>query len=290
MKKILVTGNNGFVGKALVKRLGEEGYEVTGFDIDDGDIAGKDPFQSLTGRDFDYVFHLAGKTFVPDSWKEPFEFYRVNVLGTLNVLELCRSEKCGLTYVSSYVYGTPEYLPIDEKHPVKAYNPYSQSKILAEEVVKFYQENFDVQTCILRPFNIYGPGQPDNFLIPEMISKFLDENQNVVHVKDTRPKRDFLYVDDFIESLIFSMSVPREIFNVGSGRSVSVNQILEVITKITLVIKPIQHDLEQRSNEIFDLYSDINRISKCGWKPKINLEEGITECVEYYKSMLRNKS
>jgi len=159
MKKILITGSGGFIGKALVKRLSGMEYAVTGFDLADGDIAEEGALTHLEKEDIFYVFHLAGKTFVPESWSNPFLFYRTNVLGTANVLEFCRKTGAGLTYVSSYLYGKPEYLPVDEKHPVKAYNPYSHSKLVAEELCRYYREQFPLGISILRPFNVYGPGQ-----------------------------------------------------------------------------------------------------------------------------------
>jgi len=229
MKRILVTGSEGFIGKALVKRLLEDGHEVTGFDLADGDIAERSSLDKLLGSGIEYVFHLAGRTFIPDSWEQPFDFYRVNVLGTLNVLEYCRKTGCELTYVSTYVYGTPEYLPIDEKHPVKANNPYTQSKIMAEELCRFYQKEFNVGTCILRPFNIYGPGQSVHFFIPEIILKILDPKLESITLQNIRPSRDFLFIDDFIDALINSVLISREIFNVGSGMSIGVKEIVNKI-------------------------------------------------------------
>ena len=106
-----------------------------------------------------HVFHLAAKTFVPHSWQDPRPFYEVNVLGTLNVLEHCCRHGARLTLVSSYVYGVPQHLPIREDHPLSAFNPYSQTKILAETVARFYEQHHGLPLVIVRPFNLYGPGQ-----------------------------------------------------------------------------------------------------------------------------------
>ncbi|HSN49645.1 MAG TPA: SDR family oxidoreductase, partial [Bacteroidales bacterium] len=169
--EILVTGSEGFIGKALIARLLASGHTVTGFDAPEGDIAEKGILDNLKDTGIGYVFHLAAKTFVPESWNNPFDFYRVNLLGTTNVLEFCRATGAGLSYISSYLYGTPGYLPVDEKHPLKAHNPYSHSKIVAEETCRYYRDQFKIPVTIFRPFNIYGPGQDQRFLIPKIIAQ-----------------------------------------------------------------------------------------------------------------------
>jgi nucleoside-diphosphate-sugar epimerase len=116
-----------------------------------------------------HVFHLAGKAFVPESWQAPHGFYEVNVLGTANVLDFCRRQSASVTLISSYVYGKPLRLPIDEDHPLEPFNPYSHTKILAEEIGRYYAAQFGVPVFIVRPFNVYGPGQDRRFLIPTLI-------------------------------------------------------------------------------------------------------------------------
>ncbi len=283
MKKILVTGSNGFIGSTLVKRLSGLGLAILGFDITDGDVAEEGSLTHLEKEDISYVFHLAGKTFVPESWSHPFSFYRTNVMGTANILEFCRKTGTGLTYVSSYLYGNPEYLPIDENHPVKAYNPYSHTKLVAEEICRYYRDQFNLGITILRPFNVYGPGQSEQFLIPELIKKILDPRITSIEVMDLRPKRDFVFIDDFVEALYLSMDGPRGIYNVGSGSSVSVEEVIQEIRTITGEDKPVRNKGIERPNEIFDLYADISRISlDLKWKPRISIHEGITRCARMY--------
>ncbi len=132
MSCILVTRSDGFIGRALVKRLRIEGHIVKGFDLNLGDISQRGFLSNFSNETFQHIFHLAGKTFVPDSWKHPAEYYQVNLQGTIQVLELCRKSNARLTHIGSFLYGRPEYLPIDENHPIKAINPYSHSKILAD--------------------------------------------------------------------------------------------------------------------------------------------------------------
>ncbi|MDP4281275.1 MAG: NAD-dependent epimerase/dehydratase family protein [Bacteroidota bacterium] len=283
MKRILVTGADGFTGKHLVARLRAEGHEVTGFDIAQGDIAGFDPFEKYTYQSIDYVFHLAGKTFVPESWQRPYEFYRVNNLGTLNALEFCRHSGSNLTYISSYLYGSPEYLPVDEKHPVKAYNPYAHSKVLAESLCRQYKTLFGLESIIIRPFNIYGPGQSGLFLIPEVIQKVLKPSIPVVEIMDGKPKRDFLFVDDYIDALVLSMEWPRETVNLGSGSSASVKEIVEEVMQISGIHKPVKDSGSARPNEIPDLYADISFARKLGWNPVSSLHEGLEKCIDSIK-------
>lgn len=280
MNKILVTGSNGFIGKFLVKKLSELGFDPIGFDIADGDIAEEGTLTNLEMKGITYVFHLAGKTFIPESWAHPFSFYHTNVMGTANVLEFCRKTGAGLTYISSYLYGKPDYLPVDEAHTVKSYNPYSHSKVMAEEICRYYRDQFNVTISILRPFNVYGPGQSQQFLIPELIHKVLDPEIPFIEVMDVRPKRDFIFIDDFIEALFLSMEGPRGIYNIGSGSSVSVEEVIQGIMNITGKTKPIQNKGLERPNEIFDLYADITKISRdLKWKPKTSIQEGIKKCI-----------
>lgn len=283
MKNVLVTGSNGFLGRSLIHSLRTNGYNVLEFDVDQGDLAGLDPLSSFVNRNIRHTFHLAGKTFVPDSWKTPSAFYRINIQGTVNVLEFCRQSGSSLTYVSSYLYGEPEYLPIDEKHPVKAYNPYSLSKKLAEEIVLSFTQQFKVRTTIFRPFNVYGPGQPNHFIIPAIIQQVLSPDVDVVEVMDLRPKRDYIYLDDVISAFLLSLEGTPDIYNLGSGYSVSVRKIIEEVMEISGVTKPFQDKNREREQEIFDLYADISRISdQLHWLPQTTFREGLTKCLKSY--------
>src|SRR5580704_4536876 len=161
-KSILVTGADGFIGSRLVSALRALGYVVLSHSRRQGDI--KDCHLSFEG--VGHVFHLAARTFVPDSWAAPLSFYEANLLGTVNVLEFCRAQAASVTLMSSYVYGPPARLPISEDDPLRAFNPYSHTKILAEQTGLYYQRQFGVPVTIVRPFNIYGPRQDRRFLIP----------------------------------------------------------------------------------------------------------------------------
>ncbi len=278
MTRVLVTGSNGFIGRALVSRLRQDGHEVTGFDLAQGDIACEGVFDQFYG--IDHCYHLAGKSFVPESWKNPLDFYRVNVMGTVNALEFCRREQIPMTYVASYLYGEPEYLPVDEQHPVKSYNPYSHTKMLADNPCQFYAKQFNMPVTIFRPFNVYGPGQSPLFIIPEIIAKFLDPSVPEVEVMDLRPKRDYIYIDDLVEAFFCSLHSSGGIYNLGSGYSKSVREITSLVKEITGSNKPVKEKGVNRPNEIFDLYADISKARRdFNWSPVTPFESGVEQCV-----------
>jgi len=280
LKKILVTGSDGFIGRVLLKRLMALGFETEGLDLGKGDVTDPACFDRFMGKDFVHVIHLAGKTFVPDSWKDPEAFYRINLMGTVNVLEFCRKSGAGLTYLSSYLYGSPEYLPIDENHPVKSYNPYSHSKLLADNTCQFYAQNFRLGISVLRPFNAYGPGQPSHFIIPEIIQMVMDPSVPEVLVMDLRPKRDYVYIDDLVDAVARTIEGQPGIYNIGSGQSFSVETIIKTVMSLTGITKPYKARGTERQNEIFDLYAGIEKIRQIlGWKPCTSFEEGLRKCI-----------
>ncbi len=279
--RILVTGSSGFIGTNLLNRLKSNGYDVVTFDVEDGDIATAEfNFPKL-----DHVIHLASKTYVPASWENPLDFYRTNASGTTNILDLCRKQGCSLTYISSYVYGTPQYLPVDENHPVAPVSPYNHSKLVAEDICRFYAEQFGVPVTILRPVNIFGPGQKESFLIPFIIQQALDSSIKTVEVMDLRPKRDFLYIDDFMD--LITLTIGRKsygVFNIGSGYSVSVEEIIETILKISGINKPYLDKKIERKNEVWDVYVSVAKAkAELGWEPKTSFAEGIEKIINALK-------
>ena len=192
---IAVTGSSGFTGKKLVAKLTSLNHEVIKLDIKEAiDITDLNNLKDIPK--FDIIFHLAAMSYVPDSYQKPHDFYRVNVNSTINTLELSRKYNAKYVYVSSYVYGNPEYLPIDENHPVVSFNPYSDTKIISENLCRSYNKYFNMKVMIVRPFNIYGPSQTNNFLIPFILRQALDGK---IELSDPKPKRDLIYIDDLIE-------------------------------------------------------------------------------------------
>ena len=281
---VLVTGAGGFVGTHLVAALRDQGRRVVAHGRADGDIARS----VLPDEGIGHVIHLAGRSFVPDSWKDPHAFYETNVLGTVNVLELCRRRAIPLTCVSSYVYGVPRALPIAEDHPVAALNPYSHSKILAEEAVAYYAAHLGVQATVVRPFNIYGPGQDGRFLVPTLIRQALDPALDCITVRDLRPRRDFLHVRDLASLLVATVSQPiAGVFNAGSGASIGIAELVADITAATGQPKPLVSAGEARPEEVFDVVADISRAAReLGWAPRVAIGDGIRETVRWTQAQL----
>jgi nucleoside-diphosphate-sugar epimerase len=276
MKKILVTGAGGFIGQRLVEALQGASYKVVALTSGDGDITDPKTLKVFYDDHIDFVFHLASRTFVPDAWKSPADFQQVNVTGTLNVLELCRAEKIPLTFVSAYLYGMPSSLPVKEEDALCPNNPYALSKAMAETLCRFYAEHYDVPVTIIRPFNIYGPGQKGHFLIPEIIDQVRANKR--IHLKDLAPRRDYLYLDDLIEALMSTLeSVPGcRIFNIGSGSSLSVAEIVDAIQSVAGTSLPVISENMPRKNEIPDVYADISKAQhSLLWKPNYTFEQGI---------------
>jgi nucleoside-diphosphate-sugar epimerase len=270
---VVVTGASGFVGKHLVAALISRGWLVHPHSFADGDIA----HGELTWPECCHVFHLAARSFVPDSWADPRRYYEVNVTGTVNVLEFCRRTGASMTFVSSYVYGAPVRLPIAEDHPLCPLNPYSHTKLLAEEVCRFYVEHYGLRVSIIRPFNIYGPGQDERFLIPTLIRQVLNPDTDFVEVADLRPKRDFLYVSDLVRLLLAAMAGSGcGVYNAGSGCSLGIQQIVDILNELAPRAKTLISRNEFRPGEVLDVAADIRK-AECDlhWTPETNLRAGL---------------
>lgn len=274
MTKFLVTGAKGFIASHLAYELRKVSSEIFLISREHGDVSNRSTWKDLPCSDV--VYHLAGKTFVPDSWSETSEFVRVNLLGTVEALNYSLRCSAHLIFVSAYVYGIPDKLPIDENHPVKPNNPYALSKHLAEQACEFYALYRGVKVTILRPFNVFGPGQNATFLIPKIIKQVTEGNSISIH--DLNPKRDFLYIDDLIQALIQATSLTGqfEVINIGSGTSYSVKEIIEIIQQKAETRLPIYLDSFVRPNEIPDVRADISKAKHVmDWEPIHSFQNGI---------------
>jgi nucleoside-diphosphate-sugar epimerase len=284
LKRAIVTGHTGFIGQALTRRLRDMGYEVFGLSASSGhDVTDAHVLETVPADNVRHVFHLAGRTFVPESWENPSAFYRTNTLGTQNVLDYCRTHALPMTFASAYLYGQPRYLPIDEGHPLNPNNPYAHSKFLAEELCRFYAEQYGVRVTIARPFNVYGPGQDARFLIPSIIRQALHSDSIIL--QDMSPRRDYVYIDDLIDAFccFFNQANVNIEYNIGLGSSYSISEIVTVILKVTKKKVRIVCTSIQRKNEIFDTVADITRMYQdFGWRPQCMLESGITAIYKEY--------
>lgn len=261
--KIAVTGSSGFIGSHLVPRLKKEGHELTEISRSKGiDITDWDSVKDLEACEV--IVHLAAKTFVPDSFDNPAEFYKVNYTATLHALELARKWKARVIYMSSYFYGPPQYLPVDEKHPLNPHNPYAQSKMQSEQLCEAYSRDFGVPCIAFRLFNIYGPGQTGNFLIPEILEKI--KQGGVITLKDPRPKRDFIHVDDVVEAvhraIVLKTNGFKEI-NLGTGKSISVQQLTDAIKSNSAQEITVRFTNEYRKNEVLDSVCCTEKLFDC---------------------------
>jgi nucleoside-diphosphate-sugar epimerase len=280
MNTILITGGSGFVGKHLVARLKMDGKTVIAPLRKDGFDLLKD---ELPLKRVDHVVHLAALTGVVEAWEDPVAFHNINAHGTMRVLEQCRRSGCSVTYASAYVYGHPEYLPIDETAATVASNPYAFSKLMAEEACRFYERSFNLPVTILRIFNVFGPEQSDRFLLPHIIRQLIDPNCFEILVKDLNPRRDYVYIDDVIDAIIASIDTKSGgLYNVGSGKSYSVEEVIQICLDITLSKKTYGCPVEQRrKNELDDVVADISHIKRTfGWCPKTSLRAGLSQLID----------
>ena len=279
-KNVLITGASGFIGTHLrsLLRNSHTINPIALFKEDNNLIDG----QISIKESIDSVVHLAGLSFVPDAIKNPYKMYHSNFMLTLNILDYCRRENIKeFIFMSSYIYGKPEYLPINEAHPTNIENPYGRSKLMCEEICKAYSEDYGIKVVILRPFNIFGHNQDKRFLIPTIIQQ-IKENKDHIVLKDLKPKRDFLYVKDLVSllELIIKKKKVKSLssYNIGSGVSHSVEDIAKKILQVFQCDKQIKDLGDIRQNEVLDCIADIKNIKNdYDWFPRYSFEEGIED-------------
>lgn len=277
---ILVTGATGFLGRHLIPALEGRQLKVWRYSIR------HDVPESIPAG-VSHVFHLAAKTYVPESWSDPVSFYEANVVGTVKVLDFCRRVDASVTIISSYVYGKPASLPVSEHDAVQAFNPYSHTKILGEQAAQYYAETFGVRVRVIRPFNLYGPLQDSRFLIPTLLGQALDPASPTISVADARPRRDYLFIADFVDLLIRTRErIPEafSIFNAGSGRSVSISELCETINALTGTPKPLVSRGESRPHDVLDVVADISKARRqLDWAPSTSLDKGIALTIAAFR-------
>lgn len=274
MGKVIVTGASGFIGRALVVRLKSLGFKVIEFNHSDGDIADPRVFSAVP--EASHVIHLAGRHFVPDSWAEPLEFLRVNLLGTQNIIDHCLKHGSKLIFSSAYLYGVPDYNPIAEDHPVTSNNPYALSKYFGEQLIEFFCNYKGLNATALRLFNVYGDGQNIEYLIPSILSQVAAGHD--IEINNLLPSRDYVYIEDVVTSIILAMkpSHKYEVFNIGSGISHSVEELIDIIKKITESDAKVISREQYRENEVMDVVADTSHAREMlGWAPKYTLVQGL---------------
>jgi len=269
MKTVLVTGSNGFIGKHLVKGLIKRNFKVIEFSLPHNDIRE----EININEKVDLIFHLAALLKETDY----SELHKTNVLGTRNVINFALKNHAKLIFASTYVYGNPDKLPVDETVELRPTSNYTKSKIEAENLIINSGLNF----IILRQFNIYGPGQDGNMLIP-LILKQIKENKEITLMGKPTPKRDFLYVGDLIDGMLLAADylnnnrAVKSIINMGSGKSYSVEETVRLIQKIKGTNKETRYQRNSSESEVFDSCADISKAKRIlNWSPIIGIEEGL---------------
>ena len=312
-KKVLVTGAGGFIGSHLVESLIEKGANVRAFvkyngrgdwgmlsdmsvehqksiEVIAGDV--RDPFFVRSAvRSCDYVFHLAALIGIPYSYIAPADYVSVNIHGTVNVLQACLDEgiKRLIHTSTSETYGTAQYVPIDEKHPMQGQSPYSASKIGADKMAESYYNSFELPVVTVRPFNTFGPRQSARAFIPTVISQALTKDKIIMG--SLEPVRDLTFVKDTAEGFIkvgLNDNVVGQAVNlgVGSGDSIGdvVKLILRILDKTDMPIKQSSDRIRPTKSEVMRLVSDNSKAENlCQWKPKYSLEQGLSETLEWIK-------
>ncbi len=279
-KTVVITGANGFLGSQLVSSLQQKGKKIIPVSRKNGlNAESLKSIEHLIG--FDTLIHLAAQTFVPASYTDTASFFHNNIISTLNCLEICKKNNAKMIFASSYVYGKPQYLPIDENHPTDSWNPYATSKLVCEKLCSCYYHEFGVPVVMLRFFNIYGTGQRNDFLIPKIIDGL---NKGLLELESDYPKRDFVHISDAINAIIKVINnQPNSlsIYNIGSGKSHSVKEIVEICSGIIGKPATIIYRNEKRKNEILDVVADISKIkSELNWHPILSFQEGIKKTIE----------
>lgn len=314
--KVLVTGADGFIGSHLTEMLLEQGYEVKAFtyynsfntwgwidsfpkekqkeiEIFSGDI--RDPngvYEAMQG--VDQVFHLAALIAIPFSYHSPDSYVDTNVKGTLNVLQAARklNTRRVLVTSTSEVYGTAQYVPMDEKHPFQGQSPYSATKIGADRLAESFYRSFELPVTIVRPFNTYGPRQSARAVIPTIITQLLS-GEDKIKLGSLSPTRDFNYVKDtangFIEISKSDRAIGEEI-NIATQQEISIGELArEIISQINPNAEILCENerLRPENSEVNRLLGSNEKIKQLtNWRPAYTFEQGIRETIKWMSDNL----
>ncbi len=316
MGKILVTGAGGFIGSHLSEELVRQGEEVRGFvrynsrddrglleelpkdiqsqiEVISGDLKDPDGVRKAV-KGCHKIFHLGALIAIPYSYVHPFDFIQTNVAGTAHLLNACLEEGILERFIhtsTSEVYGTAQYVPIDEKHPLQAQSPYAASKIGADKLAESYNLSFGLPIVTIRPFNTFGPRQSLRAIIPTIISQAIQTKK--IRLGNTKPRRDFLFVKDTVKGFIQvgkCEGAVGKVVNIGTGTDISIEELVKKI--LDLMGKKAEIEAEDRrirpeKSEVMQLLSDTHSAQKLfQWAPRHTLDEGLRETIEWYQKNL----
>ena len=308
-KVVLVTGADGFIGSHLVEMLITNGYNVKALAQYNSsnnwgwleEINCIDQIKILTGdirdphycksimKDVDIVFHLASLIAIPYSYVAPDSYVDTNIKGTLNICQAAK-ENGNIRVIhtsTSEVYGTAQYVPIDEKHPLQPQSPYSASKIAADAMAMSFFHAFELPVTIVRPFNTYGPRQSARAVIPTIITQIAN-GMKEIKLGDLSPTRDFNYVEDTCRGFLAVLEHNRtigETINIGSNQEISIKDTLNLIKELMdsdVNFVEEKQRLRPEKSEVFRLWCDNTKIEKLtGFKPQISVREGLQKTIDW---------
>lgn len=316
MSKVLVTGAGGFIGSHLTEELVRQGEEVRALvrynsrderglledlpkeiqnqiEVVPGDLKDPDGVKKAL-KGCAKVFHLGALIAIPYSYIHPFDFIQTNVLGLAHLLNACLEEGTMERVIhtsTSEVYGTAQYIPIDEKHPLQAQSPYAASKIAADKLAESYYLSFGLPIATLRPFNTFGPRQSLRAIVPTIISQAIGDKK--IRLGNTQPRRDFLFVKDTVRGFIQlgkCEGAVGKVVNIGTGTDISIEELVKKI--LGLMGKQGEIEVEDRrirpeKSEVMQLLSDTRLAQKLfQWTPRYTLENGLRETIEWYQKNL----
>jgi dTDP-glucose 4,6-dehydratase len=312
-RRVLVTGAGGFIGSHLAERLVQLGaktralvhYRADGsrgwleqsplkdeLEVTAGDIRDRDSVLQVM-KGVDVVFHLAALIAIPHSYDVPESFMETNVRGTLNVLQAarqCRVERLVHTSTSE-VYGTAQYVPIDESHSLQGQSPYAATKIGADKMAEAFWLSFGLPVATVRPFNTFGPRQSARAIVPTIVTQCL--TSDVVRLGHLHPTRDMNYVADIVEGFVLAASssdaVGRTI-NLGSGREIQIEALARMIAQLIgrdIAVERQEERVRPEPSEVDRLLAD-NRVARdvLGWRPAVSLEDGLQMTIEWFRAHL----
>jgi NAD dependent epimerase/dehydratase len=309
MKTVLITGADGFIGSRLVELLAKGGYKIRALsqynsfnnlgwlenveckneiEILSGDIRDPHYCKHIT-KGVDVIFHLAALIAIPYSYVAPDSYVDTNIKGTLNICQAAKENgNVRVIHTStSEVYGTAQYVPIDENHPMQAQSPYSATKIAADAMVMSFYNAFELPVTIARPFNTYGPRQSARAVIPTIITQIAN---GVAEIKlgDVTPTRDFNYVDDTCRGFIALAKCNKSIgqtVNIGSNFEISIGDTLNIIKELMdSDVKFIVDNqrIRPEKSEVFRLWCDNSKIEKLtGFKPEVDIRQGLQRTIDW---------
>lgn len=312
MKKIFVTGSAGFIGSHLVENLVKKNYKVKALvhynslgyignlnfipkdilkevEIIFGDVQDFD-FIKKASKGSSVIMHLAALIGIPYSYEAVSSYINTNIIGTRNVLQAALENNVSqiIHTSTSEVYGSAEYVPMNEKHPLNAQSPYSATKISADKLAESYWRSFCLPVSTLRPFNTYGPRQSSRAIVPTIVSQLIKNNPQVC-IGSGFPIRDFTYVVDTANAYVSMVGNTKsfgEVINVGSGKGVSINGLIALVYEIAGInkfkVKSVKERIRPKNSEVDRLICDNSKAKKIlGWKPSVDLKTGLKEVISF---------